>query len=39
MTYALREGFRPSTTVRSVTSSLLTESSIPPTSTVAQSCC
>jgi hypothetical protein len=38
MTYALRGGFRPSITVHPVTSCLLTESSIPPTSTIVQSC-
>src|SRR5262249_34716317 len=39
MTYALRGGFRPSTTVQWVTPALLARLLVPPTSKVMQSCC
>ena len=39
MTYALRGGFRPSTTVQWVTPALLARLLVAPTSKVIQSCC
>src|SRR5262249_57401521 len=39
VTYALRGGFRPSTTVQWVTPALLARLLVPPTSKVMQSCC
>src|SRR5262249_16258100 len=39
MTYALRGGFRPSTTVQWVTPALLARLLVPPTSKLIQTCC